>query len=129
MCGVETPQDKGVKDDFSIHVLKDVAICSNTFWILRFAQNDDAPAVFLLWGVVDHSTTLTRDATKTRARGIVGGAQREASIEGVRFRCKVQQTFSASHTPHAPKPTASGAAIEACVPIPQSSLVTFFQRK
>jgi hypothetical protein len=30
-CGVETPQDKGAKDDFSIHVLKDVAICSNTF--------------------------------------------------------------------------------------------------
>jgi hypothetical protein len=28
MCGVETPQDKGVKEDFSIHVLKDVAISS-----------------------------------------------------------------------------------------------------
>jgi hypothetical protein len=41
-CGVETPQDKDVKDDFSTHVLKDVAICSNTFWILRFAQHDDA---------------------------------------------------------------------------------------
>jgi hypothetical protein len=52
--GVETPQDKGVKDGSSIHVLKDVAISSalsdvlkdvaistNTFWILRFAQNDD----------------------------------------------------------------------------------------
>jgi hypothetical protein len=36
---------------------------------------------------------------------------------------------STSHTPHAPKPTARGAEIEACVPIPQSSLVTFFQRK
>jgi len=53
-----------VKDDFSIHVLKDVAICSNTFWIPRFAQNDDAPAVFLLWGVVDHSTTPTHGAIK-----------------------------------------------------------------
>jgi hypothetical protein len=39
MCGVETPQGKGVKDEFSIHVLKDVAICSSMFWILRFAQN------------------------------------------------------------------------------------------
>jgi hypothetical protein len=41
-CGVETPQDKDVKDDFSTHVLKDVAICSNTFWILGLAQHDDA---------------------------------------------------------------------------------------
>jgi len=64
LCGVETPQDKGVKDDFSIHVLKDVAICSNTFWILRFAQNDHAPAVSLLWGVVDHATTPTCAAAK-----------------------------------------------------------------
>jgi hypothetical protein len=37
--------------------------------------------------------------------------------------------LSALHTSHAPKPMARGAAIEACVPIPQSSLVTFFQRK
>jgi hypothetical protein len=29
MSGVETPQDNGVKDDFSIHVLKDVAIPSH----------------------------------------------------------------------------------------------------
>jgi len=81
------------------------------------------------WGVVDHSTTPTRDATKNRGRGIGGGAQREASIEGVRFRCRLQASLSASHTPHAPKPIPRAAAIEACVPIPQSSLVTFFQRK
>jgi hypothetical protein len=43
-----------------------------------------------LWGVVDHSTTPTRDATKTRARGIGGCVRREASIEGVRFRCRLQ---------------------------------------
>jgi hypothetical protein len=41
-------------------------------------------------GVVNHSTTPTRDATKTRARGIGGGVRREASIEGVRFRCRAQ---------------------------------------
>jgi hypothetical protein len=35
MSGVETPQDKGVKDDFSIHVLKDVAISSALFASLR----------------------------------------------------------------------------------------------
>jgi hypothetical protein len=42
-----------VKDDFSIHVLKDVAISSAIF-----AQN-----LQVLWGVVDHSTTPTRAAT------------------------------------------------------------------
>jgi hypothetical protein len=45
-----------------------------------------------LWGVVDHSTTRTRGSTtpKPAPRGIGGGARREASIEGVRFRCKLQ---------------------------------------
>jgi hypothetical protein len=58
--------------------------------------------------------------TKKRApRGIGGCVRREASIEGVRFRCKVQRTFAPSLTPHAPKPMACGPAIEACVPIPQ----------
>jgi hypothetical protein len=42
-----------------------------------------------LWGVVDHSTTQTRAATpKPAPRGIGGCVRREASIEGVRFRCK-----------------------------------------
>jgi hypothetical protein len=40
---------------------------------------------------VDHSTTPTRPATKKPAhRGIGGGVRREASIEGVRFRCRLQ---------------------------------------
>jgi hypothetical protein len=39
MCGVETLQDNGVKDDFSIHVLKDVAISSAFLASLR---NDNA---------------------------------------------------------------------------------------
>jgi hypothetical protein len=45
-----------------------------------------------LWGVVGHSTTRTRGSTtpKPAPRGIGGGVRREASIEGVRFRCKVQ---------------------------------------
>jgi hypothetical protein len=30
-CGVENPRDTGVKDDLSIHVLKDVAISSGPF--------------------------------------------------------------------------------------------------
>jgi hypothetical protein len=68
-----------------------VAICSNTFWIPRFAQNADAPADSLLWGVVDHSTTPTPGVTQEPApRGIGGGVRSEASIEGVRFRCRLQ---------------------------------------
>jgi len=35
-------------------------------------------------------TARTRAATKTCARGIGGGVRREASIEGVRFRCRLQ---------------------------------------
>jgi hypothetical protein len=38
MCGVKTPQDKGVKDDSSIHVLKDVAISSGMFASLRMTK-------------------------------------------------------------------------------------------
>jgi hypothetical protein len=94
--------------------------------VLGYCRAEARPT---FWGVVDHSTTQTRDATKNRGRGIGGGAQRKASIEGVRFRCRLQASLSTSHTPHAPKPIPRAAAIEACVPIPQSSLVTFFQRK
>jgi hypothetical protein len=44
-----------------------------------------------LWGVVDHSTTRTRAAAQKPApRGIGGCVRREASIEGVRFRCRAQ---------------------------------------
>jgi hypothetical protein len=44
-----------------------------------------------LWGFVDHSTTATRGSTtpKPAPRGIGGCVWREASIEAVRFRCKV----------------------------------------
>jgi hypothetical protein len=85
-CGVETPQDKDVKDDFSTHVLKDVAICSNTFWILGLAQKTNR-----LRFPFSVSWTSTENRNRKPApRGIGGGVRREASIEGVRFRCRLQ---------------------------------------
>jgi hypothetical protein len=56
-----------VKDDFSIHVLKDVAISSALLASLRMTMR--------VWrsffgGIVDHSTTRTQAATKTCAREI-----------------------------------------------------------
>jgi hypothetical protein len=88
-CGVETPQDKDVKDDFSTHVLKDVAICSNTFWILGLAQKTNRlrfPFSGVSWTTPRHEDAPQQ---KTLARGIGGCVRRGASIEGVRFRCKL----------------------------------------
>jgi hypothetical protein len=99
MSGVETPQDKGVKDDFSIHVLKDVAICSNTFWIPRFAQNDDAPADSLLWGVVDHSTTPTHDAIKNpRPAESVAVCERKLQSKGLGFGARCKRSLAFAHS-------------------------------
>jgi hypothetical protein len=106
-----------VKDEFSIHVLKDVAISSALF---RFAPNDKpccagllsgsdwtrrsrVPTALLFWPRARraeppptslgcrgpfHDTNPCNNQ-KTCARGIGGGVLGEASIEGVRFRCKV----------------------------------------
>jgi hypothetical protein len=89
-CGVETPQDKDVKDDFSTHVLKDVAICSNTFWILGLAQKTNRlrfPFSGVSWTTPRHEHAPQQ---KTCARGIGGCVRWDASIQGVRFRCRLQ---------------------------------------
>jgi hypothetical protein len=81
-------------------------------------------------GVVDHSTTSTPAANKeTRAP-----RNRRQCVEGSfnrRGEVSVQRVsrLSASHTPHAPKPTARGAAIEARVPIPQVLFGYFLPKK
>jgi hypothetical protein len=87
MSGVETPQDKGVKDDFSIHVLKDVAISSALSAVLRMTTRLRFPFSGVSWTIPRHKHATQQ---KSAPRGIGGCVRREASIEGVRFRCRLQ---------------------------------------
>jgi len=64
MVGVETPQDKGVKDGFSIHVLKDVAISCGFLASLRMTTRLRFPLSGVSWTIARHEDCA---ATKTRA--------------------------------------------------------------
>ena len=75
-----------MKEDFSIHVLKDVAICSNTFWILGLAQKTNRlrfPFSGVSCTTPRHQHALQQEPAP---REIFGGVRRADALEGVKFR-------------------------------------------
>jgi hypothetical protein len=72
-----------------------------------------------------HDTNTNKNPSPAESVAVRGG---KLQSKGLGFGAHCMMPLGFMHL-HAPKPTARGVAIEACVPIPQSSLVTFFQRK